>query len=79
MHARMYSELPPMLGAHAAGARRFAAWNDGRRIPSKCYPLTRGACSDKYWKYLCKKRTRAIRKSLPRDAPVRMHHNIVKV
>ena len=36
-------------------------------------------CPYKYWKYLCKKRTRAIRKSLPRDAPVRMHHNIVKV
>ena len=67
------------LGAHTYGLRRRAAWNDARMLGGPARGrrhLSRAACSAPYWALLCKVRQRAIRKTLPRDDPIRKIHKV---
>jgi len=67
------------LGAHTYGLRRRAAWNDARMLGGPARGrrhLSRAACSAPYWAVLCKVRQRAIRKTLPRDDPIRKIHKV---
>ena len=54
-------------------------WNDGRMIGEQRSRghLRREACTPAYWEVICRKRRRAIRKTLPKDDPVRKHHIVV--
>ena len=68
-----------MLGAHTYGLGRRAAWNDARMLGGPARGrrhLSRAACSAPYWAVLCKVRQRAIRKTLPRDDPIRKIHKV---
>lgn len=64
---------------HTYGLRRRAAWNDARMLGGPARGrrhLSRAACSAPYWALLCKVRQRAIRKTLPRDDPIRKIHKV---
>ena len=79
MTVGMPSQKKLALGAHSKSARRSEMWNDGRMIGEQRSRghLRREACTPAYWEVICRKRRRAIRKTLPKDDPVRKHHIVV--
>ena len=68
-------------GMHVHACRHVCGhvWNDARMLGGPARGrrhLSRAACSAPYWALLCKVRQRAIRKTLPRDDPIRKIHKV---
>lgn len=65
---------------HQASARRTAEWNDGRMLGKSRSrrQLQPEVCASVLLEHILKVQVRALRKTLPKDDPIRSHHNPVK-